>query len=349
MRALIVLALLVGCKDKDRAKAGTAGSGAGTSAAAPVDWATCDAALARAHAAPAASRPQLVIDGCRVCGDWTPILRWNTPQTDGGPTRGEIEEAMLACDAYCSGEAKLKFLGTLDKARGTSARTPWRQLGDICKDQVSALPDQRFMSAPYFALDRIARAVGRRGGETARLAGELELPLPAVTVVGTGVALPELASGVSADAGDLALTLLGDSVHLARLPRARLGASGVTVELDAHGYPGRPLTPAQLGAALTEQLGAADPGASTVTLVAPSAMAARALVPVIAATAPLARVRLAALAHESPAGWPLVGTLAVALEAGGDDPLVVTADMTVQQLATVLALRKHDRIGIIAP
>jgi hypothetical protein len=345
LRGCIVLALLfVGCKDKSSREVAPA------TATSAIDWAACDAALVRARAAPLAARPQIVIDGCRVCGDWTPILRWNTPQTDGGPTRGEIEEAMLACDAYCSGEAKLKFLGTLDKARGTSARTPWRQLGDICKDQVSALPDQRFMSAPYFALDRIARAAGRRGGETARLAGELELPLPAVTVVGTGVTLPELASGVSPEPGDLAITLLGDSVHLARLPRARLTASGVTVELDAHGYPGRPLTPAQLASELADQL-RASPGLPppSVTIVAPSAMAARALMPVIAAAAPVARVRLAALAHESPAGWPLLGTLGGTLEPGGDEPLIVTADMTVQQLAGELVLRKQERIGIIAP
>jgi hypothetical protein len=344
LRGCIVLALLfVGCKDKSSREVAPA------TATSAIDWAACDAALVRARAAPLAARPQIVIDGCRVCGDWTPILRWNTPQTDGGPTRAEIEAAMVACGAYCSGEAKLKFLGTLDKARGTSARTPWRQLGEICKHQVSALPDQRFMSAPYFALDRIARAAGVRGGDTARVAGELELPLPAVSVVGTGVALPEVASGVAPDPGDLVLTLLGDTLHLGRLPRARLGPDGVTVELGEHGYPGRPVTAAQLAAELSEVRDSTDPNPATVTIVAPHAMAARALMPAIAAAAPVARLRLGALAHESPEGWPLLGAIGVVLAAGGDDPLIIRADMTVQQLATELVLRKRDRIGITAP
>jgi hypothetical protein len=344
-RALLAVLLLAGaCKDKSVSKTETK--------AVEVDWKACDAALAKAAAAPLHARPTILIEGCRVCGDPTPIIRWNTPHPEGGPTRAEIEAAMLRCTAYCNADAKQKFLGTLDQARATSSRAPWRQLGEICKDKVSAVPDQRFSSGPLLVLDRIARAAAAHGGQSATLATAFDLPLPALTLVGTGVQLPDLDTGVTPTAGEIQITVLAGDVHVGRMPRAKLGPSGVSVELGTDGYPGKAVPLADLASVLEALVG--DNKTQTITLLAPHATPAQTLVPVIAAAATVAPVYLAANAHEAPEGWDLPGAIPVALEAGSASasaPISVTGEMTVQQLAAELGKRvaqKVNRVGVIA-
>jgi hypothetical protein len=353
-RWLIAAALVaIACKGKGDGKdpAGTERSAdpASGNPAMAIDWTACESALRAAIAAPPPARPGLVIEGCRVCGDFAPLLAWSTLPEDGGPTRGAIEQAMLACNGYCNGNAKQRFLGTLDKARGSDARTPWRQLGEVCRAEVSALPDSRFMSAPYFALDRIGRAVATRGGTAAELLAALELPLPAVTISGTGVMLPELARGVVGRPGTLHVTVLAGTVHVGKLPRARLGGSGVTVDLGPFGYPGSAVEPGALAARLRE-LGGDHPGEAILVL-APHAMPAIELVPIFAAASTVAPVYLAAGAHDGPEGWQLPTAIPVALDPGGPDPIGVTDETTVQELATELSGRagqNPDRIGIVA-
>ncbi len=356
LRALVFAALLAaGCKGTEPPTASTtnregSGSGSGTGNAAVTNWSRCDDALAAAAIAPPNARPQLLIDGCEVCGDWDPILRWNTPTGDGGPRREQIAAAMVGCDAFCSGDAKLKFLGTLDDARGSRSRTPWRQLAEICKEAVSAIPDQRFMSAPYFALDRIARAATLRGGKTAALLTALELPLPPVTVVGTSFDLPAVKVQTSshgsrgdsaAPIGGIHITLLGTLIHVGRLPRARLGANGVQViEGAGSGYPGRAVTLVELGGAL-KALIVNDP-LRRITLLAPPSTPATRLVDVIAASGAEA-VHLGVHADEWFDRWQLPAAIPVAL-AGTGEPLAIGASMTVQDLARTLADRcNRDR------
>jgi len=356
-RALLVALLLAGaCKGKSARKTEAkpppvddphAGLNLG-SAAPPVevDWKACDAALAAAAAAPLHARPSILIEGCRPCGDPSPIVRWNKPHPDGGPTRADIEAAMLRCTAYCNADAKQRFLGTLDKARGTSSRTPWRQLGEVCKERVSAVPDQRFSSGPLLLLDRIARATAAHGGATATAAAALVLPLPALTLVGTGVALPDV-DGVTPNVGELQITVLAGELHVGRMPRATLGAEGVAVDLGPDGYPGKPVPIAELGRVLKELVG--DDKTKTITLLAPQATPAAALVPVIAAAAPIAPTYLAANAREAPDGWDLPGTIPVVLETGGNDAVKASGSMTVAQLAAELARRaalKVNRVGV---
>ncbi|HEU4733623.1 MAG TPA: hypothetical protein VFT22_37270, partial [Kofleriaceae bacterium] len=216
----------------------------------PADAATADAnleacrqAAARAPSLPAAERASALLDACRPCGDWEPLLSWNTPVTDGGPPRAAIERAMAACNAYCQPGARQRFLGTLDEARGQPTRTPWRLLGEICGDAVSAVPDARFMGAPYFALDRIARAIG----DPAVLAA-IEIPLPALTISGVGVDLPPApAAPPTVDAGPAALTVDAAQILLGVLPVGKLSATGVAVTGD---YPGAAIEPRALAAAL---------------------------------------------------------------------------------------------------
>ena len=101
---------------------------------------------------------------------------------------------MAACKACCEPTAKMRFLGTSTTRAARSRGRRGAMLGDVCKEQVSAVPDARFMSAPYFALDRIARDVATRP-DGAPLLAAIEIPLPAVTVTGVGID----AAGVAAD------------------------------------------------------------------------------------------------------------------------------------------------------
>ncbi len=352
MRAALCVALLAaaGCKGSSSTKPseGSGSGSAGSAAPVVVDWGACDAALRKAASAPLLARPQIVIDGCHVCGDWTPILRWNTTHEQGGPMRADIEAAMLGCNAWCNADAKQRFLGTLDKARGTHSRTPWRQLAEVCKDKVSAAPDQRFSSGPYFALDRIARAAAARGGETASLAAAVELPLPAVSLVGTGLALPTLTAGEATEASALAVTVLGGDLFVGHLPRAHLGPNGVAVDMGPHGYPGTKVTVDQLRATL-DQLGGDDRGLR-ITLLAPLATPAQSLVPIIAAAAAVAPVHLAVTARDAPEGWDLPAMLVASVDTQ-EPTLRVTGKTSVQQLADQLAnaaATGTKRVGVIA-
>lgn len=334
MRRLALVALLLACKGKPRP------------AAEPASYAVdarCEAAVTRAATAPLDARPRLLIDGCQVCGDWTPIVAWNTPHEDGGPTRVAIEQAMARCHAWCEPNAKQRFLGTLDAARGTQTRTPWRMLAEVCHAE---WPEGRFLGAPYFALDRIARAVAGQGGAAATALAAIELPLPPVSASGVGPVLPDV-DGVTPAVGAIEITVLGDKVFVGRMPRAHLGAGGLMVDLGKDGYPGAATELATLPDALRAAIGG-DP-AATITLLAPHAMPAQALVPIVAAAAPLAPVYLAANASEAPDGWTLAATIPARLTTSEGAAITVTPEMTVQQLADAVAHHKAARVALRSP
>jgi hypothetical protein len=205
---------------------------------------------------------------------------------------------MLACKAFCEPNAKQRFLGTLDAARGQDSRVPWRFLGEICKAEVSAVPDTRFMGAPYFALDRIARAIGDPA-----LLSAIELPLPAVSITGVGL---DLASSplTAPDAGLPALTVDASQILLGSLPMATLSPTGLRVSGD---YPGTPIAPKALAAALGKPALAGRP----VALLAPSGLTAVRIVEVIGAAGGH-ELRLA-VAASGPRGWTLPGTVPISL------------------------------------
>lgn len=271
----------------------------------PGDWGACKAALAQVPKLPPNRQVAALIEGCRPCGDWTPLLTWNTPTEDGGPKRKDLEAAMLGCRAYCDPNAKQRFLGALDDARGKpTSRAPWRMLGEFCKEAVSSTGDARFMSAPFFALDRIARDVaGKPDG--APLLAALDLPLPAVSQTGQGLALPE--SGVTKPALPTSqVTITVDEVRVGLLPHATLGAGGVTVSAGEP-YPGNPVKLADLPAAL-------DKLPPPVLVFAPKALPAARLAEVVAAAKPRT-LYLALAATSTLPGWPIYGMSPVELVA----------------------------------
>jgi hypothetical protein len=312
---LATAAGLVGCKDRRAPAADHGPGGAGSAARAPSDAAidadlgACRTAAARVAALPRNQRAAALLDGCQPCGDWKPLLDWNTPAADGGPSRASIEKVLFACQAFCAADAKQRFLGTLDAARGQSIRGPWRQLGEVCRDKVSAIPDTRFMSAPYFALDRIARAIADPA-----VLDPIELPLPALGVNGVGFDLPDAPSvppgspGAAVDAGPAVLTVDGGQITAGTLPTARLSAGGVSVGGD---YPGARIEPARLPAAIA----AAPAGTGPIAMIAPRALPADRIARAIAAAGG-AELRLA-VGVPGPGGWILPAALPVALIARG--------------------------------
>ena len=340
MRVCWLIALLLACKsDKDKRNIVV------TEIVMTVT-AQCEAAIDKAASAPIDARPQILIESCSVCdsgrADWKPLLTWNVEPEHGGPKREQIEQQMVACEAFCTGDSKLKFMSAVDKVRGQNVDTPWRQLENACKEKVNGALDDRFMSAPFFALDRIARAAAK--SPAAAKLGAIELPLPAATISGAGVALPEV-DGVSPAIGDVHITVLGDSISVGRLPRGKLTHAGVMADLGKTGYPGETVKVEQLAAKLTE-LGPTDK-AQPITILAPQGMPAHKLVAIIAAASTVGTVHLGAKAAESPPGWQLAGTIPIALEAGPG--IEIKEETTVQNLARELAAhaaRKEPRVGV---
>ena len=293
------LAVLPACKGRSHERPPQDPPRPADAAIADANLDACRAAAARAPGLPATQRAQALLDGCRPCGDWEPLLAWNTPAAEGGPTRNAIEQAMLACKAFCEPNAKQRFLGTLDAARGQGTRTPWRFLGEICKAEVSALPDTRFMGAPYFALDRIARAIN-----DPKLLSAIELPLPALSITGVGVDLASSPLTVP-EAGPAALTVDASQILLGALPIATLSPAGLGISGD---YPGTPIAPKALAAALGTPALAGHP----VALLAPNGLRAARLVEVIG-VAGGHDLRLA-VAAPGPRGWTLPGTVPISLQ-----------------------------------
>jgi hypothetical protein len=313
---VLIVGALCACKDRRDAPPADPPVSAGDAAVADANLDACRAAAARAPSLPAVQRAQALIDACQPCGPWQPLLDWNTPVTSGGPTRAAIEQAMLACHAFCEPNAKQRFLGTLDAARGQDTRGPWRYLGEICKAQVSAVPDTRFMGAPYFALDRIARALG---GAPAPALAAIELPLPALSITAVGFELPRAPGPApAAEAGPTVLTVDATQIVLGALPIARLSATGLAVSGD---YPGAPIEPHRLAAALAGRSGpdTGPPGSMTrgrrdpVAVLAPRALAAARIAQVVDAAGGH-DLRLV-VATPGPGGWAVPGTVPIALVA----------------------------------
>lgn len=253
---------------------------------------SCRAAAATAVGLPAHERAKTLLDACKPCGDWDPLLRWSIPAGNGGPSREAITSTLVACKAYCDPNAKQRFLNNLDDARGQDTRKPWRLLGEICGAEVSAVPDARYMSPEYFALDRIARALA--------LTVPLDIPLPAVTVTGIGITPPNVVPAVPQPGAPL-LTVDATQVLLGAMPLAALTATGLTVHGD---YPGAPVALSALSAAL----GKLDLPA--VVLASAALRAAR--IAAVVASGDGRSFRLAA-ALPGPGGWTVPGAIPIDL------------------------------------
>lgn len=260
----------------------------------------CRAAAARVPSLPPAQRTVALLEGCQPCGEWGPLLAWDIPTADGGPTRAAIERGMSACKAFCDGAAKQRFFEALDSARGQETRKPWRVLGELCKAEVSAVPDARFMTAPYFAIDRAARLVG-----DASLLAQIELPLPAISISGSGMELPTSAV-VIPEAGPATLTVDAAQFLLGSLPTARLSPAGIQVAGD---YPGARIEPRALAAALGKHGLAGKP----VALLAPRQLPAVRIYEAVAAAGGH-EIQLA-VARLELRNWILPATVPVALTA----------------------------------
>ncbi len=345
-RLVVLAAALAACRDKapPPAPAPSPAPAPAADAAVPAaDWSVrCEAALAGAAQIKPVRRVQAIIEGCRPCGDWTPLLRWNVLAVDGGPKLAEIEAAMDACRAYCKPEARNLFLGTLEAARGKHAPKPWRVLGEACGAEVSAKPDLRYMSAPYFALDRIARAAAAHP-RLGPLLGALELPLPPLSATGGAFVLPP-SPVIVPDPGAVHVTVSTTEITVGELPRARLGAAGITVHAGEALYPGAPVLPKALAAALDKL--SPDPKAR-IAVIAPKAMAAQRLIDVVA-VAGAHELVLAAAAVGGPEGWSLPGVVPVVLSAR-EAPGALRLDLGASADPAVQAVKDAPAEKLAAP
>jgi hypothetical protein len=302
MRYIALFFTLVACKDKESAPKPPPPPPVVADAAVPA-WTDACAAAITAKQTPV-RHLTAIIDACEPCGDWAPLLDWNKPRTEGGPTEDALDERMKACNAYCSNDARLQFLGTAADSRGKATQKPWRTLGEKCGEKVSAIPDTRFASAPYFALDRIGRAAAA-DPKLAPLLETLELPLPALSVSGVGVELAE-SPVMKPEPGKFALTVTQQEVRLASLPTAKLGAPGVTVNHGGAPYPGELVDIKKLAATL-------DAVTPRVMILAPAGMPAQRLVEIVTA-ADHHELVLGVVASGAPAGWKLPGIVPVVMD-----------------------------------
>lgn len=262
----------------------------------------CKVALHDAPTLAPARRAKAIIDACQPCGPWQ-LLRWATKQSDGGPTRLALDQQLQACGT-CNTDARSRFMGALDDARGTDSRTPWREYGKACN-----LPDARFASAPWFALDKIARDIGANS-DTAPLLAGIELRMPAVSVSGSGYELPT-ASVIGPHAGPTAITVTAKDMMMGSLPVGRLTAKGLEATSDYPGVPFDPTAPPSGAAASPGNAGLVGPAqlpSGPVAIVAPKQLAARRILDALVRPA-----YLAVAAPGQPEGWVVPGVVPVEL------------------------------------
>lgn len=345
MRTALLLAplLLVACKDKppEKKQPRVVIDNGPTHPVIPVDaappppgdWAVCKAALEKAATEPATKRVNGILQGCQPCGDWSPILDWQKTTEEGGVDRRKVEQAMAGCNAWCSPQAKDQFMGGIDEAREKKTRAPWRALGTQCKEKVSAVPDARFLNAPYFALDRVARWAATQTGGEAALA-PIDLSLPAITQTGVGVTLPT--SPVTApDTNTAQLTLTAAGVSLGEMPHAKLTKDGIVPQGEP--YPGATVALKDLPKALEKV------GGKAAVFAHPNLPAGK--LAELVGYAKGAQLVLASASHAGPVGWDQHGVTPVMLSVVKmPDPVIITLGASPDDAVKLIKATPPDKM-----
>jgi hypothetical protein len=156
------------------------------------------------------------------------------------------------------------------------------------------------------------------------------------------------------DAGPIHVTVTMTEITIGALPRAKLGASGVTVLAGDAPYPGTKVAITALDAALAKLSPGPD---ARIALIAPRAMPARRLLDVVAAAG--AHQLVLAVAAGGPEGWDLPGVVPIAHSAKrapgalrlelGDSPdaaLRALKDAPAEQLAAPPAILVTDKATV---
>lgn len=297
MTRLALCLALVACTGNEKAPPPKPAVPVVADAAAPVDdWvAACEQALT--HKQSPVRKVMQIIEGCRPHGAWTPILAWATTPTDA------LVASMSRVNAFCTKDAQMQFVNEVEEARGKPSNRPWRVLGEKCGDKVGAVPDPRFMSAPYFVLDRIARATAAEP-KLAPLATALDIPLPPVSITGAGFELAA-SSVMKPELPRWQVTITQAEIRVGLVPTAKLGANGIVVDMGPQPYPGE-LVDAKM-------LAAKVPANEPVVVIAPAATPAQRIAAVVPALAGH-DVVLAVTASGGPNGWTMAGIVPVTLD-----------------------------------
>jgi hypothetical protein len=174
------------------------------------------------------------------------------------------------------------------------------------------------MSAPYFALDRIARAVAAHGGPAADDLAQFWISLPPLSVTGSFIDVPDWDGETDGIPNNVrVVTVLADKLAVCDLPRAHLTASGVQLVGKGPLFPGDPTTAAELAKA-----------GGMYAVIAPRGMPAKQL---LALLAPMHGLTLHLVVHEKSKldAWPMVAIIPAQLDLDAH----VDDKTTVQDLA----------------
>ena len=301
--AVALVALAVACKRSPDDGAGWqpvgsaagAGGGGGSAGAVITGWeAGCTAAFDAARAAPPMDRFAIVAKACPVCGiDWAPILASTRIQATGHTLakRDTFDAAIKACGGTCTSSARDTLLDGIDAIENERMLDlAWKKLARDCKGLLWPSPNDRFASAPWYVLTRIAHA-------KLAIATPVELPLPGQLMGGNGVELP-IGVHVLPALPAVHVTVLARQQMVAAAPKVTLGADGLVLA-DAEGYPGTHLEPAALATEVAA-IRTAHPG--PVALLAPHAASATRVVDLVAAL-PGESLHLAVFGPPPVEGW----------------------------------------------
>ncbi len=269
--ALIVAAALAACRGDDKrpdpGQTRATGDAAPSALPAPDALGRCVTTLERARRLQPNERAGTIVRGCPLCGvHFDPIIAADLA-VEGAPIdREAVWQVVQACGGVCSTAAATRLrAGIAELGTGHPTIRPWRDLVEDCPAVMGSDRDRgRFASGAWYALATIARELTEaRPAMAADLRARLDaalidlvLPLPPRSASGNPLALP---TGAGQRAVPwLALSIVGDDVHVGALPFAVLAADGLRLTSESI-YPGAPVPAAGLRA-LVERLVGRGPG-----------------------------------------------------------------------------------------
>jgi len=277
------------------------GAGSGEGGAGPEAWVgPCVTAIERAAAAPDWKRARIVVDGCRPCG-----VAWDDVTAARVPAPSRVVGVVDACRIGCPRTARSDFYAKISALEeGDSPRAAWQALGKACPAALGAAdPDGRFAGGAWFALDQIGRRLGEARPHLAPAVRDqvthalgLALPLPAVSVVGTGYDVPGGSGGPSPA---VAIAVTASSATVGALPVAHLGPHCLEVPAG-WAWPGEPAPPEALARAVAAH------GAGPVAIEAPAGLTAARVLEVAGALGKGQQASLAVSAPRDEALFPHV-------------------------------------------
>ena len=192
--------------------------------------------MKKAAAAPLDARPQILIDGCQVCGDWTPDPALE--HAAAGTAARRASRSSRRWPAATRGASRTRSSGS--SAHSTPPAAPRRarrgaSSARSARTRSARLPGRPVLGGPVLR----ARSDRARGGARRRdRRHRLELPLPPCRSPAAWRPVLADVDAVTRRSARSQITVLGDKVFVGRMPRAHMGGGALAVDLGKDGYPG---------------------------------------------------------------------------------------------------------------